>query len=452
MLLFKIYQIKIIYFLDGSIHIFPFQHENPAGPLRDQNSYLNDLANLKENKESHGVKGETLLNRLKYYNPTENTNIDFMHSVLEGVVKRFFKLWFDDVVREEHLYDFSLRDHKTEIDKRLLNIRTPSFIPVTPRSILDYKIWRANEFLCFLIYYMLPIFYDLMEARFYINITKLVVAVEFLLNREILKENLSIVKNILIDFVQEVEEIYPKNIMLSGMHELVHLVDCTLDFGPLNNVATFSYEEINRKIIQLIHGKDLIGDEFLINFSILQSLELFCQSSNKNTKFNQYLENHSLIKTSNKKKSFTHKCSLGPLANLTNDQFSKTLSFVWLKNLDISEMKSCTRLTYKGVLFTTSSNVSKRCDFCVVANNFYGLIDLFIITNNQIFVILTKINHLLSPFYDPKHPTIQSKMFICNISKEAFITTIDQLKKVAFIKINEDLCFISGTSISHLFL
>jgi hypothetical protein len=82
--------------------------------------------------------------------------------------------------------------------------------------------------------------------------------------------------------------------------------------------------------------------------------------------------------------------------NLTNDQFS--------------------RLTYKGVLF--------------------------IITNNQIFVILSKINHLLSPFYDPKHPTIQSKMFICNISKETFITTIDQLKKVAFIKINEDLCYL----------
>ena len=120
------------------------------------------MSNLKENNESHGVRGETLLNRLKYYNPTENTTIDFMHSVLEGVVKRFFKLWFEDAVRDEHFFNFSLKDHMTEIDKRLLNIRTPLFIPVTPRSILDYKIWRANEFLCFLIYYMLPIFYDLM--------------------------------------------------------------------------------------------------------------------------------------------------------------------------------------------------------------------------------------------------------------------------------------------------
>ena len=176
--------------------------------------------------------------------------------------------------------------------------------------------------------------------------------------------------------------------MLSGMHELLHLVDCTLDFGPLNNVAAFSYEEINRKIIQLIHGKDLIGDEFLVNFSILQSLELFCQSNNENDKFNQFLEKHSIIKTSNKKNIFDQKYCLGPLTNLTNDQFLKAISFLCLKNLDVSDMKSCTRLTYKGVLFTTSANVSKRCDFCVVADNVYGFIDLFIITNKQIFVIL----------------------------------------------------------------
>jgi hypothetical protein len=59
---------------------------------------------------------------------------------MEGVVKRFFKLWFDDVVREKHLDDFSLRDHKTEIDKRLLNIRTPSFIPVTIHTAINTRL------------------------------------------------------------------------------------------------------------------------------------------------------------------------------------------------------------------------------------------------------------------------------------------------------------------------
>ena len=124
-----------------------------------------------------------------------------------------------------------------EIDSRLLSIKNPSFIPATPRSIRNFKLWHAKEFLSFLIYFLLPIFYDLMEPILLINITKLVIATECLLNRQILKSDLIYVKYILRDFVLEVEELYPSAIMLSGMHEILHLVDCTTSFGPLNNVS-----------------------------------------------------------------------------------------------------------------------------------------------------------------------------------------------------------------------
>jgi len=198
-----------------------------------------------------------------------------MHSILEGVVKRFFKFWFEVTVREEDQFDFSLKKHMNEIDSRLLNIRIPSFIPTTPRSIRDYKNWRAKEFLSFLIYYSLPIFYDLMDNKFLINLTKLVVATEFLLQKKILKSDLIYVKQILKAFVLEVEQIYPANIMLSGMHELLHIVVCTINFGPINFVNCFQYEEINRKIVKFINGYDLVGVEFVTNFSILQSLQMF---------------------------------------------------------------------------------------------------------------------------------------------------------------------------------
>ena len=72
-----------------------------------------------------------------------------------------------------------------------------------------------------------------------------------------------IIKKILISFVKEAQDIYPGDIMVSGMHEILHLVDCTLEFGPLNCINSFQFEELNRKIIRLISGKDLIGDEFL---------------------------------------------------------------------------------------------------------------------------------------------------------------------------------------------
>ena len=73
--------------------------------------------------------------------------------------------------------------------------------------------------------------------------------------------------------------------MLSGMHEILHIVDCTINFGSINYVNCFPYDEINRKIVSLINGFDLVGVEFMMNFSILQSLKMFCESCTSNPNF-----------------------------------------------------------------------------------------------------------------------------------------------------------------------
>jgi hypothetical protein len=63
-------------------------------------TYLNDCLRSHECiRDSRGVKGSTILSKLKYFrNPAASTNIDYMHSVLKGVVKRLFKLWFEQKV------------------------------------------------------------------------------------------------------------------------------------------------------------------------------------------------------------------------------------------------------------------------------------------------------------------------------------------------------------------
>jgi len=40
------------------------------------------------------VKGPSLFSQLRLYQPLESTNIDYMHTLLEGVVKRLFGIWF----------------------------------------------------------------------------------------------------------------------------------------------------------------------------------------------------------------------------------------------------------------------------------------------------------------------------------------------------------------------
>ena len=444
----------ILIFSGGHVHIFPFQKGplDPCFPQRDNDSYVQDCFNFSNKSNSHGVRGDTLLSNLKYFKPTECTNIDYMHSILEGVVKRFFKFWFEVTVREEDPFDFSLKKHINEIDRRLLNIRIPSFIPTTPRSIRDYKLWRAKEFLSFLIYYSLPIFYDLMDNKFLINLTKLVVATEFLLQKKILKSDLIYVKEILKAFVLEVEQIYPANIMLSGMHELLHIVDCTINFGPINFVNCFQYEEINRKIVKFINGYDLVGVEFITNFSILQSLQMFYQSFTSNNAFNKFIEKHKIVKSSNKKRVNQESCILGPLEIITDEQYRIISENFNLDGVQRDQIKSCKRLNFNGVLYTTSKNISKRVDYCVKVDLFYGLISEFIVIKNKVFVLIQRVDHLHSPFYDENNPQIKSQSFLCNITDEIFLSTLDKLKKVALIRVNDGLCFISDFSISHLFL
>ena len=72
------------------VHLYTFFDENPSGPLRDKNEYENDCQN-----QSYGLRGKIGLSELRFFSPLYNTNIDYMHSILEGVIKRFFRYWFD---------------------------------------------------------------------------------------------------------------------------------------------------------------------------------------------------------------------------------------------------------------------------------------------------------------------------------------------------------------------
>ena len=137
--------------------------------------------------------------------------------------------------------------------------------------------------------------------------------------------------------------------MLSGMHELLHIVDCTISFGPMNSVCCFQYEEINRKILHLIHSNDLVGAEVLLNFSVLQSLESYCESNTSNEKFNEFILKHKIVKTSNKKRISKDECILGLLKNINDQDFLKMSEYLGSKNLNHSEFNSCSRLTYNGV-------------------------------------------------------------------------------------------------------
>jgi hypothetical protein len=142
-----------------------------------------------------------------------------MHSVLEGVVKTLFNLWFG---QENHDMGFSFRKYINLIDARLLNICPPKFVPTATRSIISWKMWRAHEYLSFLMYYSLPIFNDIMDRQQFVHLVKLCSFMEIILSREIKLSDLDNAQKLIVQFVEEYSGFYGIRNMLSGVHELLH--------------------------------------------------------------------------------------------------------------------------------------------------------------------------------------------------------------------------------------
>ena len=434
----------------GTQHIYPFDIDNPAGPKRTHEIYLTDLSKVKKSTEPvRGVKGPCCLSSLKYFNPVSSFCIDFMHSLLEGVVKKLFSFWFDSTHGKK---DCSLRKYQQEIEKRLSTICPPSFVPSTPRTVYSHNLWRAHEYLSFILYYALPVFRDLLPTTYYEHLKKLVLFIETILAPEINIDYLNKINVIITEFVQQASNLYPSDIMLSGMHELLHLVECTVDFGPLNVINCFQFEELNRKLMRFIHGHDLIGEELIKVASTTQILSIFSRNI-KNSKIQQYISSRLNFKSSNIKKL------TNDLSRITLIDKIKPLSVPFYVNAyakycdsNLENINVCQKIKFNGIKYNSSKILTKRCDSCFISKkNEIGLIDYFLIDDNRVFCLSRKVVPMFNSIHFNSCPDIKSKLFVCYVTNEIFVEEIINIKKIVLINISDQNCFFSLFNSSHLF-
>jgi len=432
----------------GSRHIYKFNKSNPKGPLRTEESYQTALKKATVDNHSKGIKGISLLSCLKYYKPISSTCIDFMHSLLEGAIKNLLCYWFDS---EFSTSAYSLRKYMQEIDNRLLSITPPKFVPRTPRSIYCFNLWHAHEYLSFIIYYSLAVFRDIMQANYYSNLKKLILFMEIILSPSINKNDLRKAETVVFEFVEELQELYPPSIMLSGVHEMLHLVDCTFRFGPLNTINCFQYEELNRKLIGFIHGYDLIGEELIKIFSTAQVLGEFSNSV-KNNALKEYIQEKLIFKTSNRKR-LNYSNDIKPVDKPTKSfspQYIKLFTNYAKKN--IKELSVFEKVSFNGIVFTSEKLKTKRCDSAFVnKNNEYGLIQSFIIEDKTVYVIAKRLVSMFNAYSFHKYPELRTTIYACHLSNQLFIEKLTNIRKVVLIKTSDNNIFVSLFNSSHLF-
>jgi hypothetical protein len=429
---------------------YPFNQQDPTGPKRTKESYSKDVELCEQADDSkfssNGVKGACLLNSCRYYHTTHSTNIDYMHSVLEGVAYSLFEFWF-----EKASPDYSLKDQKEAINKILMDIRPPSYVANPPKPVDTYKLWKANDFLSFFLFYALIVFRGRMKDKLYNHITLFVIALEFLLSPRIKKQELDTIQNIMEEFVRNFGKLYDETAYSSGTHELLHLVECSRKFGPLNLCNSFPFEELNRKIASMIFGKDLMGEEFIKLYSSAQALSFFnSRVKFTNDSLNEFFTKTFFIKTSNRKKfgsseGLVIKCDT---SSETNNFFSQLL----IENgfFVSGQLKTLGPCYFNGICYTDTRNSSRFADFCVfdTKKKKYGLIQRLVVYEKN---VLTINQQILDCLPIQIRPGIKSKTLTCRKITSYFVSSIENLEKCFFFDYNETICFISTFRTSHLF-
>jgi hypothetical protein len=302
------------------------------------------------------------------------------------------------------------------------------------------------------LYFSLAVLSEALPSEYYQHLVKLVIFMENILCESIELCSMNTVEEIIREYVKEIGTLYGQEAMLSGEHELLHLVDMTRDFSPLNNVNCFQFEELNRKSVRFIHGTDLNGEELIKIFSAAQLLYHYTRHA-RNDKIKEFILRNLSFKSSNKKKrniNIKDRVIIKSKIEITSEQ--DVLSFLRNFYRGLSEIKSCIKLQFNGIPYDFYLCMTKRSDACILTSSGeYALVEKFILIGDNVYVIVRIFVEMMCPFYALDFPEFTSKVKVCNLTDKIKVFSLKEIEKVVGVKINERRLIISSFSMTHLF-
>jgi hypothetical protein len=439
-----------IIFANGHHVVFPYSIKYTL--LYKQKRTLILYEEALKNKDK-GVLGESVLNKLEYYCPVLNTLIDVMHSIFLGGIKLFFKYWFE----YSQLNSFSFKLNLSELNARIKLIRPPQFITQAPRNLQDFNNWRAHEFMNFILFFAIPVFYKIIPEIYFENLLLLVIVLENVFSKSVLKSDLFLLKKMIHEFLFELDDLYDEHIYSSGIHELSHLVSSILESGPPNAINLMQFEELNRTVTRSINGQDLVGDEYIRNVNIAKNLIYHINSSpeflaqSADYEILSFINKYAHIKSSNLKRN--HTCNQVILGRIFKSDlyeaniYEKTFLNNFLSENDNFDFYE--RLKFNNIIYTNGKKMSRFNNSVILSGEKVGIICHILKKNDLIYFICRQLVFLSNPFFHPNFPSLKSKYSYYRLSFTYF--SVDQnnfsnLKKLFLFQIEDKYLVTKFTS------
>ena len=257
--------------LRGNVHVYPYIQSNPSGPERtDKQLSKHSRMATDTGKSVFGVKGPSWLSLIPGYSVIEGNVVDYMHCVLLGVSKMLIKLWFDSDYSKEMWY---CGNKVTIADSKLLQIKPPLTISRTPRSIQEHRAyWKASEYRSWLLFYSVPVMFNILPKEYLAHHMLLVEAIYLLLQDSIAPADISKAEKLIQHYCFKASSYYSERFMTANVHHLLHLSKVVQRYGPLYNYSCFTYENLNGCLLDCIKGTQHVDQQIVEKICIKQSL------------------------------------------------------------------------------------------------------------------------------------------------------------------------------------
>ncbi len=280
------------------------------------------------------------------------------------------------------------------IDIRLLSVKLPSEIKRSTRPLFDKAHFKSNEFRTILSYLVFGMFKGLLPDIYLKNLLKYVIFIRILSQESILKEDVSDAKVLINEFLNEYEDLYGEEVMLSNAHGHLHFPQQVLDCGPLNRTIGYTFENILGICSDKFHGTQNFEGQIAYNLSIKKLINVALKKvalENVNSEMTSFIKTHFLKIPSSHSDSIL-KPKVVDLSSLNALEIKLVKHLTDLSSLTVSNRATINRREFHTESYdSTFESMNNNCvEFKNKNEISYGKITNFIEMNNKKYCVINK--------------------------------------------------------------
>lgn len=257
---------KLTKAIPGKKRIRVYFYENDV-QLRTRERMLAQAATVGGKDHVRGVKGPSVLDKIPSCDVAKCMVPEYMHSVLLGVMKQLLNIW------TAKSGAWCIKNRVGDIDVRLKSVKHPDFVHRISRQLKSLKFWKASDLYYFLLFEGLPTLEGHLPLKYLQHFFLLVMGIFSLLRASIPLSDVPVADGMLKLFARDVEDLYSDRELTYNIHQLTHLAQTVLNFGPLFVQSAFPYEDMNGWIGNRTHGTNNVDTEIVNNVKICQGIQ-----------------------------------------------------------------------------------------------------------------------------------------------------------------------------------